>query len=83
MATHREQAAALAAKLRDAARMQDPIALSVVTLLKLQMEELKDSLVQASGEDMLRLQGAARQVQKLHKELTTIPPNVGTAEKAA
>ena len=83
MQTPKEQAAELIARLRDAARMQDPIALSVITVLKLQLDETKDSLVQSSGEDTLRLQGAARQLQRLHKELTTTPPNVRPAETPA
>lgn len=66
----------LAGKLRDAARLSDPIAKAAVELVKLSMDSVKESLVAAAGDDMLRMQGAARYLQKLHKELTTEPPKI-------
>ncbi len=81
--SNKQQAAELAARLRDAVAMQDPLALTVVTLLRLQMDEIKDSLVQSEGQDTLRLQGAARHLHKLHRELTTRPPNVASTETTA
>lgn len=70
----RERLAELSGRLRDAAKAQDPIARSVVELVKLKVDALKESLVTADGNDMLRLQGAAREFQKLLRELTTAPP---------
>lgn len=78
--TEKERAAELAARLRDAVMLQDPLALTVVALLKASIEQLKESLVQSSGDDTLRLQGAAQSFYKLHKELTTRPPNTKPME---
>lgn len=78
--TEKERAAELAARLRDAVMLQDPLALTVVALLKASIEQLKESLVQSSGDDTLRLQGAAQSFHKLHKELTTRPPNTKPME---
>lgn len=72
----RRRIAELAQQLRDAARLQDPLAKVAVELVKLSAEEAKESLVDATGDDMLRVQGAARQLKKLHRELTMAPPSV-------
>ena len=76
MLNNRERLAELAAKLRDAANLHDPIAKAAIELVKLSADELKESLVSAEGEDMLRAQGAARQLSKIHRELTTTPPSI-------
>ncbi len=64
----------LAKQLREAANVMDPIAKAVIELVKLSSDAAKESLVAADGNDMLRMQGAVRQLDKLHKELTTNPP---------
>lgn len=66
----------LAGQIRDSAKLHDPIAKAAVELIKLSLDAAKESLVNADGEDMLRVQGAARHLAKLHKELTTIPPSI-------
>jgi hypothetical protein len=76
----RDRITELASRLRDAARLQDPLAQAVIELVKLSGEGAKESLVTAEGDDMLRLQGAARHMAKLHKELTTQPPSVRAPE---
>lgn len=70
------RAAELTQRLRDAARMQDPVARTTIDLVKLMYDAAKDSLVNASGDDMLRAQGEARMLKKLHTELTTVPPSI-------
>jgi N-acetylglucosamine kinase-like BadF-type ATPase len=72
----RERVAELLGNLREAARLHDPIARSVVEVVKLLADEAKESLVSAEGEDMLRLQGGARQLAKIYRELTITPPNI-------
>lgn len=74
--TPKERLAELARKLREAALAQDPIARTVIELVKLSGEEAKESLVSADGEDMYRVQGAARHMAKLYKELTVEPPSI-------
>lgn len=69
----------LAAKLREAAKAQDPIAKAAIELVKLSMDDAKESLVAADGDDMLRAQGSARQLQRLYKELTVTPPSISGA----
>lgn len=66
----------LEGQLRDAARLHDPSARAVIELVKLSLESVRESLVSAEGEDMLRMQGAGRYLTKLHRELTTEPPNI-------
>jgi hypothetical protein len=78
--TPKERAAELSAKLRDAAKMQDPLAQAVVELVKLISDEAKESLVMAVGDDMLRQQGAAQRLRQLHRELTTAPPTIARTE---
>ena len=68
------------AQLRDAAHQQDPVALAVIRLVKLSVDATKESLVSADGDDMLRMQGAARHLTKLHTELTTNPPAIQASE---
>ena len=72
----KERVAELAKQVRDAARLHDPIARATIELVKLSSEDLKESLVDAVGDDMLRTQGAARTLQRLHRELTVLPPNI-------
>lgn len=66
----------LVGRIRDAAKLHDPIASAVVEMVKLLQEDVKESLVNAEGNDIHRLQGAARHMQRLHKDLTTTPPSI-------
>lgn len=66
----------LTTRLRDAARLQDPIAGAAVELIRLVFEETKANLVMTTGDDTLRTQGAAQALQRLHKDLTTPPPSI-------
>jgi hypothetical protein len=66
----------VAGQLRDAAFQQDPYAKACIDLVKLSLESVKESLVTADGDDMLRQQGAARHLTKLLAELTTKPPQI-------
>lgn len=68
-------------RLREAHTLHDPCARMAVELVKLTVEDLKDSLVGADGDDMLRLQGAVRVFRKLYNELTTTPPNIRPPEE--
>ena len=54
----KEQIAAVSKRLRDAAKLQEPHALSVVQLLVLLAEEAKERLITAEGDELLREQGA-------------------------
>jgi hypothetical protein len=74
--TPRAQVTELAKRLREAAHLQDPLARAAVEMVKLSHEELKESLVNADGEDMYRMQGAARHMAKLFRELTVEPPTI-------
>lgn len=74
--TPKERQADLIKRLRDAAKMQDLTAKAAIELVQLLIEETKESLVSADKEDMYRLQGAARCLQKLHRDLTTTPPAI-------
>lgn len=66
--------AELTARLREAAKLEDAAAKSAIALVQLTYDDLKESLVAAEGDDMLRLQGAARQFKRLYKDLTVEPP---------
>lgn len=66
----------LAAQVREAAHLHDPVARAVIELVKLSLEDVKERLVMEQGEDMVRTQGIGRYLTKLHKELTTVPPNI-------
>lgn len=70
----------LAGKVREAAKLHDPVAKTTVEIVKLCLDELKESLVTAEGDDMLRTQGAARQLEKLYRELTVTPPSIAPKE---
>lgn len=74
--TVKERLAELAGRLRDAAKLEDPVALAAVELVKLSGDEAKESLVVMDGNDMLRMQGAARHLRALYRELTTTPPSI-------
>lgn len=76
----KQKIADLHKQLRDGARAQDPASRIAVTLVKLLYEQAQESLVTAEGDDMLRLQGAARAFSKMHTELTVIPPAIPTGE---
>jgi hypothetical protein len=78
----KERITELAKQLREAAAAQDPLARAVIELVKLSGEAAKESLVAADGNDMLRAQGAVRQFEKLHKELTTNPPPMRRQENS-
>lgn len=71
----------LAAKIREAAHLLDPIARAAIELVQLSLADVKESLVSAEGDDMLRTQGAARHLAKLHRELTTTPPNINAQQE--
>ncbi len=71
-----KEATELAGRLREAAKLQDPIAKTVIDLVRLTVDELKDSLVMVDGDDMLRKQGAAREMARLYRELTVTPPSI-------
>lgn len=72
----KEQAAELAGRIRAAARQGEPIARAVISLVKHYEDEAKASLVAVDGDDMLRAQGAARQLQRIYRELTVEPPTI-------
>lgn len=72
----KERTQELAKALRDAYYQKDPGARAAVELLKLVGEELRDQFVQSAGDDMLRLQGAVRQIERLHRQLTTMPSEI-------
>ena len=76
----KERVTELAKQLREAAQLMDPVARAAIELVKLASDTAKESLVSAEGDDMLRLQGAARQLTKLHTELTTNPPQTRRQE---
>ena len=76
----RDRVLETAARLRAAYFQQDPLAVAVVDLLQAAIDEARDSLVSSEGDDTLRLQGAARQHQKLLRELTTMPPSTRPKE---
>lgn len=46
----------------------------IIEMIGILVEEYRNTLVSADGNDMLRAQGAARAFEKLHRELTTLPP---------
>lgn len=75
MQTVKERRAELVKALREAAYKQDLTARSVVELVKLSIDETKESLVSAEGEDIHRIQGAARYLRALFRDLTTDPVN--------
>lgn len=72
----------LVGRIRDAAKLHDPIAGAVVELIRLSYEDVKESLVNADGDDIHRLQGAARHMHRLHRDLTTAPPNIASGAPA-
>lgn len=77
----KDQTIELAGRLREAAKTGEPLARAAVELVRLSIEDLKESLVGADGDDMLRTQGAARHLQRMHKELTVTPPTIPVQEK--
>lgn len=76
----KDQIAAVSKRLRDAAKLQEPYALSTVQLLVLLAEEAKERLVTATGDELLREQGAARELRRIVRELTVEPPSIGPKE---
>ena len=81
MTPPKERLHQLIKQLREAANAQDPAARAVVDMVKLMGDEVKENLVAADGDDMLRKQGAARQLAKLYKDLTTTPPNIANPQE--
>lgn len=71
--TAKAQVAELVQRLHSAYATQDPVARAAVDLVKLLSDEAKESLVTAAEGDMLRVQGAARALNKLHSDLTSKP----------
>lgn len=49
-----------------------------VELVGILLESARTRLVKADGSDMLRVQGEARALEKLYRELTTDAPNQET-----
>lgn len=74
--TDKERVAELVGRIRDQAKLHDPIASAIIELVRLSYEETKESLVSATGDDIHRLQGVSQHLRKLHRELTTAPPNI-------
>lgn len=74
----KSQVVELASLVREADRRHEPIAKTIIDLIKLSIDEAKESLVKADGNDIYRLQGAIQHMQKLHKELTVTPPSIST-----
>ncbi len=69
----------LAAKLRDAAKLEDPHARMAVLWIERHIDDLKDKLVDASGDELLRVQGAVRHLQRMYSALTITPPTMQVA----
>lgn len=78
--TPKEQATESARKLREQAKLMDPMARTTVELVGSLIDLTKERLVDATGDDMLRLQGAAREYRRLLGELTIQPPSIPTKE---
>lgn len=72
----KDRAKDLAERIRKSAKLQEPLALVCVDLVKSTIEDLKESLVMADGDDMLRTQGAVRAFQRLERDLTVEPPSI-------
>ena len=66
----------LVAVVRQAAKVRDPVAVAMIELLSAQSDDLKQRLVDADEGRMLAIQGAARAIQKLHRDLTVTPPQI-------
>ena len=77
----KERTTELAAQIRKAVHLHDPVAKACIDLVKEALDDAKDSLVLTDGEDMLRTQGTARYLTKLYRELTTVPPNINPQEQ--
>lgn len=75
-ATLKDQLAELEKRVRDGAGLMDPVARATIELVKLSLDDAKESLVSATGDDMLRLQGKAQFLVKMLKNLTTAPPTI-------
>lgn len=71
---------ARANQIREAAQLGDPIALCAVAMVQAAIDDNKQRLVMADGDDMLRTQGAVRQLQSMYRELTRTPPGTGAKE---
>lgn len=74
--TLKDRQTELSARIRDMAKQQDPVAQAAIELVGVLLEAAKESLVTTDGNDMLRKQGAARQLKNLYDELTTTPPTI-------
>lgn len=74
--TTKERRVALTKALREAAAKEEPLARMAIEMVKLSGDEAKESLVSAEGEDIHRLQGAARHMIALYRDLTRDPMNV-------
>lgn len=61
--------------------MGDPAAKAAVELLSLASAEVRETLVWASGDEMLRAQGAAQKLYHIIKSLTTDPTTIGQETK--
>lgn len=68
----------LARDLQKSGTYEANIARELVDLL---YEEVKDGLVAASGDEMLKMQGEARALERLYKKLTTEVPGTTTQEQ--
>lgn len=74
--TSKEQLAELVGRVRDQAKLHEPIASAIVEIVRLSLDATKESLVSADGDDIHRLQGTARFLKNLYQDLTTAPPNI-------
>lgn len=72
--TPRQKGMRLAAGIRDKALRADMTAREAIEMLKAHETEEIRRLVEADGDDMLRVQGGIRLLQKIIRELTTTPP---------
>ena len=71
-----ERRARISQLANDIQRSTDFQALNVKELLALRLEELKDSLLDARGDETIRLQGAAQEISKLRDMVTKSPPRM-------
>lgn len=76
MQSLKERKLELAKTVREAAQKQEPVSRAIIELVKLTIDDIKESLVSAEREDIHRLQGAARELRRLYRELTTDSPSV-------
>ena len=72
----KERRQELAKAVREGARQLEPGARAAIELIGLLLAEAKDRLVAAPADEVMRAQGAAQQLQRLHHELTNTPASI-------